>query len=100
MSTWVEVDTMLLRIDRYSKMTLPPAYDGRVYQNTYRTGKSTISSSGTWTLNDKNIKVCLEFGDANTNDFCFGVMREGPLVRLFTGQQKKPVLWGTVKVDE
>jgi hypothetical protein len=25
-STWVEVDTMLLRIDRYSKMTSPPPF--------------------------------------------------------------------------
>jgi len=26
-STWVEVDTMLLRIVRYRKMTSPPAYN-------------------------------------------------------------------------
>ena len=28
-STWVEVDTMLLRIVRYGKMTSPPAYEVR-----------------------------------------------------------------------
>jgi hypothetical protein len=74
--------------------------DGRVYQNTYRAVGNTISSSGTWKFNDKNVKICMEFSDINTSGFCFGVMRDGNQVRLFTGPQKSPILWGTVKVDE
>ncbi|HEX4235542.1 MAG TPA: hypothetical protein VH041_14700 [Caldimonas sp.] len=70
--------------------------DGTVFQRTERTSGPPVSSSGTWHLNEKNGKVCVEFAEANTRGVCFGLIQDG-VVRLYTGNQSEPSIWGTVK---
>ena len=71
--------------------------DGKVFQNTSRTGASAVSSSGSWHMNDNNGKVCVEFSDVNTRGVCFGVIEEGSATHLYTGKRNEPVIWATVK---
>ena len=71
--------------------------DGTVFQNTFRSGKPPMSSSGSWRMNDNNGKVCVEFSDVDTKGVCFGVIRGGSTVRLYTGKRDDPVIWATVQ---
>ena len=71
--------------------------DGKVFQNTTRTGASTISSSGSWHVNDENGKVCVEFADPKTRGVCFGLAQEGSVMHLYTGKRSEPEPWGVVK---
>jgi hypothetical protein len=70
--------------------------DGKVFQNTSRTGASTVSSSGSWHMNEENGKVCVEFTDPKTRGVCFGLIEEGSVMRLYTGKRSEPEPWGVV----
>jgi len=70
--------------------------DGKVFQNTTRTGASTVSSSGSWHMNEENGKVCVEFADSKTRGVCFGLVQDGSVMRLYTGKRSEPEPWGVV----